>query len=252
MTTATLHLGPVPAEEPCAQLGRTKVFDRYALLEANVHRAALIARFGPPPLGASLRAEGQRHDFGRYYDLVARYDAADPAARAWAAAIDRGLSRWLDAGFLAPVLYDGAAQVREEVYRDHFDAARRVIVTLERLRIDGYGADWEAAAIAHLRRAYPREAEDADQLLRQLATERAVRPPYARRVALYAPYALTFFPALFNDHRGAGRMQGDVIDVEARERRGDCRYVMVDLGSVRTLDEALEACWEHYARYVVR
>lgn len=36
MTTVTLHLGPVPAEEACAQLGRTRPFDRYALLEANV------------------------------------------------------------------------------------------------------------------------------------------------------------------------------------------------------------------------
>lgn len=252
MTTATLHLGPVPAEEPCAQLGRTRAFDRFALLEANVHRAALIARFGPPPPGASLRAEGQPHDFGRYYDLVARYDDADPAARHWAAAMDGGLARWLDAGFLAPVLYDDASQVREEVYGDHFEAARRVLVTLERLRIDGYGADWEAAAIAHLRTAYPREAADADQLLRQLATERAVRPPDARHVSLYAPYALTFFPAMFNDQRGSDRLQGDVIDVEARERRGGRRFVMVDLGSVRTLDDALEACWEHYARYVVR
>lgn len=108
--------------------------------------------------------------------MVARYDDADPAALAWAAAVDEGLARWIDAGFLAPVLYDAASQVREAVYTDHFDAARRVIVTLERLRIDGYGADWEAVAIAHLRRAYPREAEDADQLLRQLATERTVRP----------------------------------------------------------------------------
>lgn len=252
MTTQILHLGPVPADEPCAQLGRTRAFDRFALLETNVHRAALIARFGPPPPGASLRCEGQNHDLGRYYELIARYDRADSAARAWAAAIDRGLTRWLDAGFLAPILYDDAGQVRELLYSDHFDAARRVIVTLERLRIDGYGADWEAAAIAHLRRAYPREAEDADQLLRQLATERAVRPPAARRVSLYAPYALTFYPALFNDARGGERPTGDVIDIEARERRGDHRYLMVDLGTVRTLDEALEACWEHYARYVVR
>lgn len=252
MTTVTLHLAPVPTEEPCAQLGRTRAFDRYALLEANVHRAALIARFGPPPAGASRRAEGQNHDFGPHYELIARYDDADPAARAWAAAVGHGLSRWLDAGFLAPVLYDDASQAREETYCDHFDAARRVIVTLERLRIDGYGADWEAAGIAHLRHAYPREAEDADQVLRQLATERQVRPPDARRVALYAPYALTFFPALFNDPRGVDRLQGDVIDIEARERRGSRRFVMVDLGSVRTLDDALEACWEHYARYVVR
>lgn len=138
MTTQMLHLGPVPAEKPCAQLGRTRAFDRFKLLKARVHRAALIARLGPPPPGASLRAESSEHDFGRCYGLVARYDGDDPTASAWAAALDCGLARWLDAGFLAPVPYDGEVQVREQVYRDHFDAAQRVIVTLERLRIDGF------------------------------------------------------------------------------------------------------------------
>lgn len=251
MTNVTLSLGPVPSEETRAALGRTPAYERYALLEANVHRAALIACFGPPPSGGSLRVEGRNAGHGRRYDLVARYDDDNPAALAWAHAIGRGIQRWSDAGFLPPVRYDEAGQVRELVYCDHFDAARRVIVALDRLRIDGRATDRQLAAMAHLRRAYPREAADADQLLRQLANERHVRPPAARRVTLYAPYRLTFFPAMFNDLRGSDRPQGDVIDIEARERRGERAYLMVDLGSVRTLDEALEACWEHHARYVV-
>lgn len=252
MTMIAVHLGPVPVAEARAQFGRTPAYDRFALLEANVHRAAVIASSGPPPPGASLRGEGRTTDRARHYDLVGRYDDDDPAARAWARRIDRRLSRWADAGFLAPVRYDDAHRPREIVYRDHFDAARRVIVTLARRAIDGRGTEQEMTALARLRRAYPREADDAEQLLRQLATEQTVRPPDARRVTVFAPYGLTFFPAMFNDVRGSDRLQGDVIDVEAREFRSGGRYLMVDLGSVRTLDEALDACWEHHARYVVR
>ena len=127
-----------------------------------------------------------------------------------------------------------------------------MIVTLERQWIDGFGTPAEEAAISNLRRAYPKAAAAADQLLRQLATERSVRSPQDRRVQLYHPYRLTFYPALFNDHRGPNYPKGDLIDVTAHELRlGRHRYIMCEIGSVRTLDEALELCWEHLARYVI-
>ena len=216
-----------------------------------VHRAALIARYGCPPDGVRLTSEGQPHDFGRYYELVVTWDEDDETACAYVEGISHGLARWIDAGFLAPVLYDAKSQVREVTYTDHFDAARRVLVTLERQRVEGFGSAGEALAIAALRQAYPSEVDTVDQLLRQIYTERTARPPSARRVGLFAPYSLIFYPAFFNDHRGSHYPKGDVIDVEARELRDGRRYYMVDLGSVRTTDEALDICWEHFARYVV-
>lgn len=245
------YLGAVPAEESCAALGVTANFDRYALLEVMVHRAALIARYGCPPDGVRLTSEGQSHDFGRYYELIVTWDEDVEVASAYAEAVSQGLARWMDAGFLAPVIYDAKSQAREVVYSDHFDAARRVMVTLERQRVEGFGSAGEAMAIAALRQAYPSETDAVDQLLRQIYTENTARPPSARRVGLFAPYSLIFYPALFNDHRGTHYPKGDVIDVEARELRDGRRYLLVGLGSVRTPDEALDICWEHYARYVV-
>lgn len=248
--TEIAYIGSAPAEETCAQLGRTRSFDRHNGLEVMTYRAAIIAVYGVPPAGVSLTGVGNDHDFGRYMDLQAHFDPDDEDACRYVEQIENGLARWIDAGFLAPVLYDGA-QAREIVYSDHFDAARRVMVTLERQRISGWGSPAEAAYIAHLRTAYPREAEQVDQLLRQIATEQEVRRPADRSVTLFAPYRLTFYPAMFNEARGIHFPKGDTVDVTAHERRTGHRYIFCDLGSAPTVDDALEMCWEHMARYVI-
>ncbi|WP_454887943.1 hypothetical protein [Sphingomonas oryzagri] len=248
---ATMSLGPVPSEEACAQLGVTFRYHETARLEALCHRAALIARYGPPPAGFAMRALSNQHDFGTYIDLVAVFDQSDEVHRDYLLRVEQGLSTWIDAGFLPPILYDDRSQSVEATYTDHFHAALRVIVTLERQRIDGHGSPVEASAIAHLRAEYPAQAEQADQLLRQIASEDRVRGPEARRVGLYAPYRLTFYPALFNEARGTAYL-GDGIDVTARElRTGRHRYIQCDIGTVPTLDDALSLCWEHLARYVI-
>lgn len=252
MTLYSLSLGATPSDEPCAQLGRTPSFDRYASLETMVYRAALIAAYGPPPEGSALKVRWQNHDFGRYPDLVLEYDPNAGAHALYAAAIDRGLRTWSSAGFHAPVLYDDASAVREVVFQSHFEAARRVIIMLERLRIDGFGSPYEALGLAHLRAAYPAEAVAADAMLRQLAGERSVRSDRERQVTLFAPYQIIWMPAAFNEYRGALYPKGDCWDVAARERRPGHRCVVVDIGSCPTLDQAIDACWEHLARYVVR
>ncbi|BAI99019.1 hypothetical protein Sj15T_10160 [Sphingobium sp. TA15] len=247
-----LSIGSAPAEEACAQLGVTRNYDRAAFLEACCYRAAIIATHGRPPDGVSLRPARCAHDFGSYVEIQAHYDPADPTACTYAEQIENGLARWLDAGFLAPVRYRDDSQIEEYIYQDHFEAARRVMLTLERQRIDGFGTAAEAAAIAHLRAEYPRQSEEADQLLRQIATERQIRSPSARQVGLYASYRLTFFPALFNEARGHGYPEGDAIDVTAYElRTGRHRYIQCDIVTVTTIDEALSLCWEHMARYVI-
>ena len=46
-----IDLGGAPANEDCAQLGHTPDFERLNRLEVAAYRAAIIARFGPPPDG---------------------------------------------------------------------------------------------------------------------------------------------------------------------------------------------------------
>lgn len=250
--TEIAYIGSGPAEEEIAQLGRTDNFSRYNQLEVATYHAAIVARYGPPPPGVCLRRTSCAHDFGTYVELQAVSNSADDGACAYLGEVENGLARWMDVGFSAPVIYDERSQVRERVYIDQFEAVRRVLVTLERQRIHAWGSAAEAAYIANLRAAYPAQAEEADQLLRQINTEQEIRSATDRRVRLFAPYRLTFFPAMFNDERGSHFPKGDVVDVTAFElRTGRHRYIRCDLGSAVTPDDALEMCWEHMARYVI-
>lgn len=249
----TAYVGSSPAEEDCAQVGRTPDYEKHNRLEVEIYRAAIIARFGIPPEGVVLEAKSCPHDFGSSYELQARYDVENEAAVAYAEAVEQGLARWLDTGFLAPFEYGPNAAVRTTNYRTRNEAVQRVIVTLERQRLSGYGTPAEAVFLSNLRAAFPAPAEQADAILRQISTERQIRRPEHHSVDLYFPYKLTFFPELFNQHRGPDYPQGDVIDVTAHELRLQrSTYIVCDIGSVPTLDQALALCWEHMARYVIR
>src|SRR3546814_11874262 len=61
-----IDLGGAPGHEDCAQLGHTPDFERLNRLEVAAYRAAVIARFGPPPDGCALVFITNRHDFGIY------------------------------------------------------------------------------------------------------------------------------------------------------------------------------------------
>lgn len=244
-------IGPAPYEEDCAQLGATPNYQRYALTETFAYRAAIIAYYGAPPRNTALKIYGSSHDFGRYYELVMEYDAACETSTDYAAMVAQGLARWLNAGFQAPHVYDARSRVRDVVHTDHFAAAQSAMLVLERLRIDGFGTKAEAHAIQRLRAAYPDQAEEVDQLLRQIAAEKHLRSPADRRVRLYAPYRLTWMPEMFNAHRGSRFPKGDVWDVDAFERRQGERYIVVGIGSYTDSDAALAACWEYLARYVI-
>lgn len=43
-STEIAYIGSAPAEEDCAQVGRTPQFERYNGLEVAIYRAAVIAR----------------------------------------------------------------------------------------------------------------------------------------------------------------------------------------------------------------
>ena len=68
-----LTLGPVPADEPCAQVGE----ENYAsLARAECRRFIALLRhtFGPEPSGAWLSMKAFDHDFGTYYEVVCYFN----------------------------------------------------------------------------------------------------------------------------------------------------------------------------------
>lgn len=149
--TATFTLGPCPAEEEPAQLGRTPDFDRLNRLEVDCYRAALIAYYGPPPLAARFRHQASSHDFGRYVELALRFDDNDEDAVRYAMLVDQGLARWFHAGFTAPVDY--APGRNPTVHQADITAAIRSAVRIMRPPYpDG------ERMIANLRAYYPQHA----------------------------------------------------------------------------------------------
>lgn len=106
--TYTVEIGAAPINEECAQLGQTNDFEAINRLEVRLYRAAIIARYGVPPEGVTLRAKANAHDFGTYRELVAEVSDAvkdDPAVAEYIAQVEDGLFSWLCAGFAPPVRY---------------------------------------------------------------------------------------------------------------------------------------------------
>lgn len=106
--TYTVEIGAAPINEDCAQLGQTEDFEAINRLEVRLYRAAIIARYGVPPEGVTLRAKANAHDFGTYRELVAEIDDSaknDPAAADYLTQVEDGLFSWLSAGFAPPIIY---------------------------------------------------------------------------------------------------------------------------------------------------
>ena len=121
-----IDLGAGPAEEDCAQLGQSPDFDTLNRLEIAVYKSALIARYGPPPPGCRLAGLSNRHDFGRYVELVLHIEnELDEAVADYATRVEEGLATWREAGFTAPVEYNG--ETPTIVHADPADAVRAAL-----------------------------------------------------------------------------------------------------------------------------
>lgn len=131
MTTYKMSIGPVPYDEPCAQIGVTPNFNDVARSECRAYRAALIAHYGPPPEGAELRIMACAHDFGTYYDLCVSYDCDVAGAAEYAEAVENGLARWEDADFPAPFTYGERSNIVERHFEDTTHLVASVIATLD-------------------------------------------------------------------------------------------------------------------------
>ncbi|WP_199183732.1 hypothetical protein [Novosphingobium sp. HII-3] len=129
--TYTVEIGAAPINEECAQLGQTDDFATINRLEVRLYRAAIIARYGVPPEGVTLRAKANAHDFGTYRELVAEIsDAAkdDPVAADYLTRVEDGLSSWLSAGFAPPIVY-GPGRTADLAGRTYEDIVRGAMMT---------------------------------------------------------------------------------------------------------------------------
>jgi hypothetical protein len=146
--TETITIGACPAEEDCAQLGRTPDFQRLNRLEVDCYQAALVARYGPPPAGAAFARNTSYHDFGRYTELALRFDSEDEAAIAYSGLVDEGLDRWFHGGFTAPVEYPDSST--PEIHHADLGCAIRSAISIMRAPFpDG------ERMISNLRAHYP-------------------------------------------------------------------------------------------------
>ena len=76
----TIELGPVPAGEPCAQVGTANYLAR-SMLECEVFRR-MLERVLPIPEGLPVKyvVRSHPHDFGTYREVSVRYSCDAPAA----------------------------------------------------------------------------------------------------------------------------------------------------------------------------
>ena len=77
-----LTLGPVPHDEPCAQLG-SEGYAHQARLECG-RFAEQIRRHYPEPDNGYLAVKSFAHDFGSYFEVVAVFDDTDQESTEWA------------------------------------------------------------------------------------------------------------------------------------------------------------------------
>lgn len=76
------YIGSSPCDEACAQVGEANYAEK-ARTECRAFIEQLRRQFGPEPDGVRLITKGSPHDFGTYYEVVARVESDAPEA-SWA------------------------------------------------------------------------------------------------------------------------------------------------------------------------
>ncbi|KAI3602951.1 hypothetical protein D8I24_3129 (plasmid) [Cupriavidus necator H850] len=70
LNTITIEVGPVPADESCAQVGQAG-YEAQSSLECAIYIRLLRRVFGnPDPTALTFERRGFAHDFGRYHEVV--------------------------------------------------------------------------------------------------------------------------------------------------------------------------------------
>ena len=164
----TIPIGIAPTDEECAQTGIHARYQDLQLLECRVYRAAIIARYGPPPSGARLRVRTWQHDFGTYKELCIELEDGNEAAAEWANRAQGGIGRWSDVFMTAPVAYWHPDQPRIDIPSEQ-EAVAWALRLILRLREMGHGVPEDVAIERNLRTAYPTESAQVPAPLARLA-----------------------------------------------------------------------------------
>ena len=105
-----IWLGPVPAEEDCAQVGDS-AYREQVFAECQQFIKAIKLKCGEPPEGAVLKIKGAPHEFGTYYEVVVEFDSTNDDASRWAHSADANApTRWCDVGMTSPKMKRGRAR----------------------------------------------------------------------------------------------------------------------------------------------
>lgn len=177
MPAVSQSIDITPLNEPCAQTGITKDWLTIQQLECEVHRAALIAAYGPMPAGVYLSIKTRLHGFGSYAEIEMIFDPDYDDQAAYAAQIEDGLSRWLDVNFAAPVIYDDIGVMRPGSLRRTFDCIVGALVTSKRLIADGDATPRDHRIVDNLTAMFPACAEIADMRAAKVAALQIVLTP---------------------------------------------------------------------------
>jgi len=89
-----INIGPTPHDENCAQVGQEGYYIR-ARKECAAY-CRQLRRMYPEPDGGYFAVKSFGHDFGDYYEVIARYDDTDQEAINWAFAAEAGAANWDD------------------------------------------------------------------------------------------------------------------------------------------------------------
>ncbi len=69
-----MDIGPVPADEPCEQVGTPNYDPEKARQESTRFLNLIRKTLGDEPPGARLAVKSNPHDFGSYYSVVCHYE----------------------------------------------------------------------------------------------------------------------------------------------------------------------------------
>lgn len=136
MARDVITLRPVPAAEPCAQVGDSG-YAEIAFLQCRRYIAFLRLAIGPEPDGARLRVRRSDTEFDPYIDVVIEYDTENPAASDYALRCERDApARWRERSWTRapPSAEDDPDAMRRSVIgeRDAEVAGERDTVDLHR------------------------------------------------------------------------------------------------------------------------
>lgn len=92
-----IDIGPVPADEPCEQVGTPNYDPQKGRQECTRFLNLLRKTFGDEPAGARLAVKSNPHDFGPYNSVVCHYDDSFEGAAEYAFRCqDEAPTKWPD------------------------------------------------------------------------------------------------------------------------------------------------------------